>query len=116
MKLTLPYLLFFLLLPSFLSAYQIPEASLKTSPVSVLVYPNPSPKGVFSLELRSTDYSGPVWVRVYDLIGNELYTNRIDMSMQAGPHQISIENYPNGIYLLEISHGERKQTLRLAYI
>lgn len=116
MKLLLPISLSLLLSFSSLISSATLHASDRNAPVSVLVFPNPSVNGVFSLELRTHAETGIVRVRVYDLIGNELWSERYDLRTGIEQGRISIENHPKGVYLLEITNGDRKQTLRLSYI
>lgn len=115
MKLFLPFL-FFLLFSSTVLSQPFVQASPSQAQVSVLVYPNPSTEGIFSVELNTTSPTLPISVKIYDLIGNVLYVKRVVASTGLGKEKIALDHLPKGVYLLEIGQGDRKKTLRLSYI
>jgi hypothetical protein len=79
------------------------------------VYPNPSSNGNFTVEF-SLETSANLNIKVYNLIGKEVFADRIDGDNRAYSNTIRLGNLPKGVYILEVSNGGQKQTKRLSYI
>lgn len=79
------------------------------------VYPNPSSNGVFSVSFN-TEGSGSISVRVYSLIGREVFHDQINAADGVYRESINVSSLPKGIYILEVSSGDQKQTRRLSFI
>lgn len=79
------------------------------------VYPNPT-SGQFNVAFTTIDAEERVTIKVFNLIGKEVY--RVDISGVAGDHKerVDLHNAAKGIYVLEISNGDKKQTRRLSFI
>lgn len=79
------------------------------------VYPNPSSNGVFTVSFAS-EGSSNISVRVYSLIGREVFHDQINAADGAYREAVNVSGLPKGIYILEVSNGEQKQTRRLSFI
>ncbi|MEZ4829395.1 MAG: T9SS type A sorting domain-containing protein [Bacteroidia bacterium] len=84
--------------------------------ISFNVYPNPSTTGDFSLEVSNLSDSDVVSIKVYNLIGKEVYRYQITSNPGEYKDTIRLGSLPKGIYLLEVAMGEKKQTRRLSFI
>ncbi|MDX2250077.1 MAG: T9SS type A sorting domain-containing protein [Bacteroidia bacterium] len=80
------------------------------------VYPNPSTTGDFSLEVSNLSPKDVVSIKVYNLIGKEVYHHQISSFTGDYKDTIRLGSLPKGIYLLEVVKGEKKQTRRLSFI
>jgi hypothetical protein len=80
------------------------------------VYPNPSTTGDFTVEFSSLNPHQDIYIRVYSLIGKEVFSKTIPAANGFYEEQFSVQQMPRGVYFLEISNGEQKQTRRLSYI
>jgi len=79
------------------------------------VYPNPSSNGNFSVEFLLETNSN-LHIKVYNLIGKEVFADRIGGDNRSYTNTIRLGNLPKGVYILEVSNGIQKQTKRLSYI
>lgn len=84
--------------------------------LSLKVFPNPSTTGDFSLEVSNLSASDVVSIKVYNLIGKEVYRYQITSFAGDFKDMIKLGSLPKGIYLLEVAMGEKKQTRRLSFI
>jgi hypothetical protein len=82
----------------------------------VQVYPNPSSNGRFSLELAQIPQGEQMEIRVFNLIGNEVYMRGVAAGASVHQQQLDLSALPKGVYMLEIRQGSQKQTRRLSYI
>jgi hypothetical protein len=98
------------------------DGSSKYSPIRPVVFkdeikwqvnPNPS-AGQFSVLLQATA-GNPVIVKLYDINGKIVkeQTGTADGFVQKIQLDITASRYAAGLYLLEVSSGETKQTFRL---
>lgn len=79
------------------------------------VYPNPSTSGNFNLYFTNLSRESSINVKVYNLIGKEVYSERIPAG-QDYEGSVRLSELPRGVYILEISNGAQKQTKRLSFI
>lgn len=79
------------------------------------VYPNPSTNGYFNINFTNLSRESTLNIKIYNLIGKEVYTERIP-SGQDYDSTIRLNELPRGVYILEISNGSQKQTKRLSFI
>jgi hypothetical protein len=80
------------------------------------VWPNPSPNGQFQASFELIDSSQPVRVRVYSLIGRMVYDKELKTYDGKIDVDFSVQDYPRGIYMLEISRGKERITRRLSFL
>ena len=85
-------------------------------PLNMSVYPNPSTTGNFTIELDTYVPKKTVTIKVFNLIGKEIYKKRIPIIQGKFKDRIQLKSASKGIYMLEISHGEQKQIRRLSFI
>ena len=80
------------------------------------VFPNPTTNGKITVKFEAPQLQEEITVKVCNLIGREVY--REDLTFHTGSYQqiISIESFPKGIYLLEVSNGKEKQIRKLSFI
>jgi hypothetical protein len=77
----------------------------------VSVYPNPS-NGNYTMELYATN-DKMIDYKVFNLAGQQIKHNSLHISSGVTKAALSIEEMPSGIYLLEVSDGERTQRVKL---
>lgn len=80
------------------------------------VYPNPSTTGDFSLEVSNLSREDIVLIKVYNLIGSTVYYKQFTSVDGDYKQVIRLGTMPKGIYMLEVSIGNKKQTRRLSFI
>ena len=101
-----------------LNPIQAGQRSSETDPFSfsVSVYPNPSSSGNFSIELLGLEHNRQIHLKVYNLIGKEVFRTVINNLNAEYKGSISLGTFPKGIYMLEVSQGEQTHTRRLSFI
>ena len=79
------------------------------------VYPNPT-SGQFNVAFTPLDAEDRITIKVFNLIGKEVH--RLEITGISGTHKerIDLHGAPKGIYMLEVSNGDKKQTRRLSFI
>lgn len=83
---------------------------------SLSVYPNPSTSGDFKVEFQ-TNHQERLSIKVYNLIGREVYRTQILPDFGRGEAVISLRQLPKGVYMLEISRNDQERvTRRLSYM
>ena len=84
----------------------IPEES-----ISYKIFPNPTSDKIY---IRSDNSENEVIeVSVYNLNGQLLYHDNIDLNTQNNIHQIDISNYKKGVYLLKVTSSSGTFTNRI---
>ena len=84
--------------------------------LTMQVYPNPSTSGNFVLEIHNLHPQDDVFIKVYNLIGTELLRQHVTAYAGDFRTAVNLTSAPKGIYMLEVSIGDEKQTRRLSYI
>ena len=79
------------------------------------VYPNPTTNGYVSVEFDNVARAN-VTVRIYNMIGNEIYNEKVSSADVSYKQTIYLGDLPKGVYVLEVSDGTRKVTKRLSSI
>jgi hypothetical protein len=74
--------------------------------MQVRAYPNPA-SSQFTLQVRS-DKTNAIEIRVRDLQGRTIYSKR----GQQGEYRFG-ENFARGLYIVEVTQGERKEILKI---
>jgi hypothetical protein len=79
------------------------------------VYPNPT-SGALTLTMETFGETQTLQLKVYSLIGQEMYSEAI--SPFSGYKQISLDlsKFPKGIYMVEVSNGEKIRLKRVSVI
>lgn len=75
-----------------------------------IVYPNPSPNGMFTLKSDFTEENSEASITVTDLKGNVINRSNINLNDN---NQIDLTRLPKGLYLLQIIRGEEKEFKKL---
>lgn len=91
------------------------QASDRIKGLVLQVYPNPSPTGIFAVELTDEEKLGDVTIVVFNLIGKRVYEERIHFDAAHFQRNIDLSQETKGMYMLEITHRNGKQVRRLAY-
>jgi hypothetical protein len=84
--------------------------------LTMQVYPNPNSSGNFVLEIQNLHPQDEVFIKVFNLIGTEIIRQHTTAFSGDFRTAINLTTAPKGIYLLEVTIGEKKQTRRLSYI
>jgi hypothetical protein len=79
------------------------------------VYPNPSTSGDFSVKFN-VESQKMIQIKVYNLIGREVFRERISTNDGAYKGSFTLRNFPKGVYMLEVSDGNQRLTRRLSFI
>lgn len=79
------------------------------------VFPNPT-SGNLTLTLETFGETQALQLKVYSLIGQEMYTETL--SPFAGSKQVSLDlsRFAKGIYMVEVSNGEKSRMKRVSVI
>ena len=73
---------------------------------NINIYPNPS-SGIFNIRF-SDSWKGDVGIKVVDIFGRSKYQNIIDNSSGSMSHRVDISSSSQGLYILELSQGDKK--------
>jgi hypothetical protein len=79
------------------------------------VYPNPT-SGNLTLSMETFGETQSLQLKVYSLIGQEMYTETL--TPFSGTKQVSLDlsRFPKGIYMVEVSNGEKSRMKRVSVI
>jgi hypothetical protein len=79
------------------------------------VYPNPT-SGALTLTMETFGETQTLQLKVYSLIGQEMYSEAV--SPFSGYKQITLDlsKFPKGIYMVEVSNGEKSRSKRVCLI
>lgn len=75
------------------------------------IYPNPS-KGSVTL-VYSVESNESLSLNIYDLMGAKVYQNTLNPSLGLNAQNLSLENIENGVYLVQLSQGNKLSTQKL---
>lgn len=75
----------------------------QVSDVAMQLYPNPS-VGEIRIEINNT-YSGPVNIDIYNLLGQEVASQRLSKNTGQWHQQISLNQLPRGLYFVKAQMG-----------
>jgi hypothetical protein len=79
------------------------------------VYPNPS-SGAVTITLEAFTETAELKLKVFSLIGQEMYTEQLSPFSGMKKFQLDLTRLPKGIYMLEISDGEKSRIKRVSII
>ena len=82
---------------------------------SFTVYPNPT-NGPVTLTLESLEQGRTLNLKVYSLIGQEMHTEVISPFDGVKKMQLDMSKFPKGMYMLEISNGDKSRIKRVSVI
>ena len=82
---------------------------------NVSVYPNPSQTGDFSVKFEINKPQDRLQIKVYNLIGREVYRDHAAASQGQFKTSFSLQHLPKGFYMLEVTIGDKRITRRLAF-
>jgi hypothetical protein len=79
------------------------------------VYPNPT-SGSLTLTMETFGETQALQLKVYSLIGQEMYSEAL--SPFNGVKQVSLDlsKFPKGIYMVEVSSGDKSRIKRVSVI
>ena len=75
----------------------------------VKVHPNPT-TSILHLTLQSTEPSIPVQVKLYNLLGEVVYSKELSCINSC---EISLEDKQPGLYLLQVVQGRRSEVVKV---
>jgi len=70
------------------------------------VFPNPT-KGMFTISIDNAELTEKLKIVIHNIIGQVIYTEKIDLTETNLEKQINLSGYPSGTYLLDISSEKR---------
>ena len=79
------------------------------------VYPNPT-SGHITITLEAIDETRSLELKVYSLIGQEMMQERIPSFSGSQKMEINLSTLPKGMYMIEISNGEKTRIKRVSVI
>jgi len=78
------------------------------------IYPNPT-SGAVTLTLETMDeFNGPMELKVYSLIGQEMKKESITPFSGVKKVQLDLSSLPKGLYMVEISNGDKSRIKRVS--
>lgn len=78
------------------------------------VYPNPT-SGAITLTLEPVENTNrPMSLKVYSLIGQEMMTQTISPFSGIKKVSLDLSTLPKGIYMLEVSNGDKSRIKRVS--
>ncbi|MFN4971979.1 MAG: T9SS type A sorting domain-containing protein [Bacteroidota bacterium] len=84
----------------------VEESNIK-SQLSVILYPNPTNTGAFTLQWDAENTT-PAKVLVYDIMGKQVFTHQYN-NVAVGENQLSLQlNVPPGVYYLRMEQGGKQ--------
>jgi hypothetical protein len=91
------------------------EAAAPTFLKEFSVFPNPT-SGALTLTIETFGETQALQLKVYSLIGQEMYSEAI--SPFSGYKQVSLDltKFPKGIYMVEVSNGDKSKMKRVSVI
>ncbi len=72
----------------------------------IVVYPNPT-NGIFNVDFKEANN-----IKVVNTLGTVVYDEKIDQ-FTAGTKSIDLSNFANGIYMINVSNGERSSNRKV---
>lgn len=79
------------------------------------VYPNPT-NGPIAISYEATDPTQVMNLKIYNLIGQEMYKESFAPASGIRKVELQLDDYPKGIYMIEISDGQKKRIKRISVI
>jgi hypothetical protein len=79
------------------------------------VYPNPT-TGQVTLTIETIDENSVLDLKVYSLIGQEMYSETLTPYNGVRKVSLDLTKFAKGIYMVEVSNGEKQRTKRVAVI
>lgn len=78
------------------------------------IYPNPT-SGEVTLTIETVEaINGPMSLKVYSLIGQEMMKETITPFSGVRKVQLDLSNLPKGLYMVEISNGDKSRIKRVS--
>lgn len=78
-------------------------------------YPNPT-QGNLTISFSALDASKSLTLKIYNLIGKELYTESFSPFTGIREVKFNLSQYPKGMYMIEISDGKNSRIKRVSRI
>lgn len=79
------------------------------------IYPNPTTNGSFALEFE-IDTEKEITVKLFNLIGKEILARNLQVFQGLNEESFNLNGKPKGVYILEISSGDKKEIRRVSFI
>ena len=78
------------------------------------IYPNPT-SGAVTLTMETIDpINGPMELKVYSLIGQEMMKQSITPFNGVKKVQLDLSHLPKGLYMVEVSNGDKSRIKRVS--
>ena len=79
------------------------------------VYPNPT-SGAVTITIETLSETSDLQMKVYSLIGQEMYSESFTPFNGTKKFTLDLTRFPKGIYMVEISDGEKSRMKRVSVI
>jgi len=80
------------------------------------IYPNPTTNGNISVKIDLNQQEEHITIKIFNLIGKTVYVQKITTFDTKVQENINLGTQPKGVYILEVSNGEKKEIRRLSYV
>ncbi len=80
------------------------------------IYPNPTTTGNITININLDRQEETVTIKVYNLIGKTVFVQKINSFETELQEVINLSSNPKGVYILEVSNGEKKEIRRLSFV
>ena len=81
----------------------------------ITIYPNPTSNGNFALSLEM-EFDKEITVKLFNLIGKEILVKNLQLFQGLNEESFTLNGKPKGVYILEISSGDKKEIRRISFI
>ncbi len=79
------------------------------------VFPNPT-TGSLSLTIETFGETQNLELNVYSLIGQEMYSEQLSPFSGARQVKLDLSQFPKGLYMVEITNGDKSKMKRVSVI
>ena len=79
------------------------------------IYPNPT-QGEIAISFASIDPNAKLSLKVFSIIGQEMYSTEISPFSGTQKLTMSLDKFPKGVYMVEISNGSQVKIKRVTLI